>query len=135
MLIVNPLQRITVDDIRKDPWFVKDLPDYLKPPKQEFYNTGVDYKEILRQSNRGDREGRNRDRTHEAKLHDQVVGKLDRIMGYGRDEVHEALVRDSANPIKDAYNLVRENQIIANSCKDPQTRRVETVWTIYILTI
>src|SRR5271156_3653986 len=36
MLQVNPVQRITVQDIRRDPWFEKDLPAYLQPPVEEF---------------------------------------------------------------------------------------------------
>ncbi|KAI9293588.1 Pkinase-domain-containing protein [Neoconidiobolus thromboides FSU 785] len=31
MLVVDPLQRITIQDIRQHPWFLKDLPEYLKP--------------------------------------------------------------------------------------------------------
>ncbi|KYG42881.1 hypothetical protein M433DRAFT_146385 [Acidomyces richmondensis BFW] len=31
MLQVNPINRITVPEIRQDPWFMKDLPDYLQP--------------------------------------------------------------------------------------------------------
>lgn len=32
ILVVNPLQRVTIADIRKHPWFLKDLPEYLALP-------------------------------------------------------------------------------------------------------
>ena len=36
MLDVDPLTRITIPEIRKMPWFLKDLPDYLSIPPNEF---------------------------------------------------------------------------------------------------
>eukprot|EP01103_Thecamoeba_quadrilineata_P013486 TRINITY_DN3766_c0_g1_i1.p1 TRINITY_DN3766_c0_g1~~TRINITY_DN3766_c0_g1_i1.p1 ORF type:complete len:513 (+),score=82.04 TRINITY_DN3766_c0_g1_i1:190-1539(+) len=30
MLVVDPLKRITIDEIREHPWFLKNLPDYLR---------------------------------------------------------------------------------------------------------
>ncbi|EFC44099.1 predicted protein, partial [Naegleria gruberi] len=36
ILVVDPVQRATISDIRKHPWFVKDLPDYLKIPPSNF---------------------------------------------------------------------------------------------------
>lgn len=46
MLVVNPLHRINIEEIRKDPWFKKDLPDYLRPTPEEFFDTGVDYAKL-----------------------------------------------------------------------------------------
>jgi hypothetical protein len=34
MLTVDPTQRITITEIRKNPWFLKDLPEYLLPLPQ-----------------------------------------------------------------------------------------------------
>lgn len=31
MLVVDPLKRITIPEIRQNPWFNTNLPDYLKP--------------------------------------------------------------------------------------------------------
>jgi hypothetical protein len=31
MLVVDPLKRITIQEIRNHPWFSVDLPDYLQP--------------------------------------------------------------------------------------------------------
>ncbi|KAI7552121.1 Pkinase-domain-containing protein, partial [Hortaea werneckii] len=41
MLQVNPVNRITVPEIRQDPWFLKDLAEYLKVADQDF-ESGVD---------------------------------------------------------------------------------------------
>lgn len=36
MLVVDPVKRITIDGIRKHPWFMANLPRYLKvSPMQE----------------------------------------------------------------------------------------------------
>ena len=32
MLVVNPLNRITIHEIMEDEWFKQDMPDYLLPP-------------------------------------------------------------------------------------------------------
>jgi carbon catabolite-derepressing protein kinase len=46
------------------------------------------------------------------KLHETVVTKLGKTMGYAEDDVQEALARDEPSAIKDAYLIVRENQIM-----------------------
>lgn len=121
MLVVNPLQRITVAEIRQDPWFVKDLPEYLRPPKEEFFNTGVDLATIAKnaraQTAGTNQDGRRPPAMHDRGLHESVLGRLGKTMGYATDDVHDALSKKEPNPIKDAYMLVRENQMILNNCK------------------
>jgi carbon catabolite-derepressing protein kinase len=46
------------------------------------------------------------------KLHDTVVTKLGKTMGYAEHDVQEALARDEPSAIKDAYLIVRENQMM-----------------------
>ncbi|KAF2185979.1 Pkinase-domain-containing protein [Zopfia rhizophila CBS 207.26] len=108
MLMVNPVHRITVVEIRQDPWFTKDLPSYLEPPREEFFDTGVDPNKAI--------DPRNLAPSQPAavvqKLHDTVVGKLGKTMGYAKHDVQEALARDEPSAIKDAYLIVRENQIM-----------------------
>ncbi|KAF1809732.1 Pkinase-domain-containing protein [Eremomyces bilateralis CBS 781.70] len=108
MLAVNPVHRITVQEIRKDPWFNTDLSPYLQIPPEEFYNTGVDPNKAI------DPRALASSKQDEAvqKLHDTVVGKLGKTMGYGKDDVQEALAKDEPSAIKDAYLIVRENQIM-----------------------
>jgi carbon catabolite-derepressing protein kinase len=38
-------------------------------------------------------------------------------MGYAKEDVQEALVNDEPSAIKDAYNIVRENEIMRMNCK------------------
>lgn len=108
MLVVNPLHRINIEEIRKDPWFKKDLPDYLRPTPEEFFDTGVDFAKLppLRTIERGPAE------KLEGELHEAVVGKLGKTMGYAEDDVQDALNKQEPSAIKDAYMIVRENQMM-----------------------
>lgn len=108
MLQVNPVNRITVQEIRQDPWFTKNLPEYLKPPVEEFIDTGVDPSKAI------DPRSLAPSKPAEVveKLHNSVIGKLGKTMGYGREDVQQALSTDEPNAIKDAYLIVRENQIM-----------------------
>lgn len=108
MLVVNPLHRINIEGIRKDPWFKKDLPEYLRPTPEEFFDTGVDFAKLppLRAIERGPAE------KLEGELHEAVVGKLGKTMGYAEDDVQDALNKQEPSAIKDAYMIVRENQMM-----------------------
>ncbi|ORY03056.1 hypothetical protein BCR34DRAFT_492670 [Clohesyomyces aquaticus] len=108
MLMVNPVHRITVAEIRQDPWFTKDLPSYLAPPREDFIDTGVDpNKAIDPQALAAGQPA-----AVAVKLHETVVSKLGKTMGYAKHDVEESLARDEASAIKDAYLIVRENQIM-----------------------
>lgn len=108
MLVVNPIQRITIAEIRKHPWFQTNLPEYLQPPKEEFFDTGVDVTKLpqLEELERGP-VGK-----LEGELHDTVVGKVGSIMGYEKDDVQDALAKNEPSDIKDAYKIVRENHVM-----------------------
>ncbi|KAF2682938.1 serine threonine protein kinase-like protein SNF1p [Lentithecium fluviatile CBS 122367] len=108
MLMVNPVHRITVAEIRQDPWFTKDLPSYLVPPPEDFYDTGVDPNKAIDPKNLAP----SQPEAVVQKLHEVVVGKLGKTMGYAKHDVQEALARDEPSAIKDAYLIVRENQIM-----------------------
>ena len=108
MLQTSPVHRITVQEIRQDPWFTKDLPAYLQPPVEEFLDTGVDPSKAIDPSSLAP----NKPPQVQEEIHNSVVGKLGKTMGYGRDDVHQALAVDEPNAIKDAYLIVRENQIM-----------------------
>ncbi|KZF18950.1 Pkinase-domain-containing protein [Xylona heveae TC161] len=108
MLVVNPVHRITVQEIRQDPWFLKDLPDYLKPPVEEFLDTGVDPNKAIDPR----RLAPSQPQSVQERLHQSVIGKLGKTMGYAMDDVQEALGRDEPSAIKDAYLIVRENTIM-----------------------
>jgi carbon catabolite-derepressing protein kinase len=105
MLVVSPMSRMTIGEIRMDPWFTKDLAPYLALPTEEFFNTGVDPNKAL------DIQALTSSQPA-VKLHEAVVGKLGKTMGYAKEDVQDALTRDEPSAIKDAYNIVRENQIM-----------------------
>lgn len=113
MLKVNPVQRITVQEIRQDPWFNEGLADYLKPPVEEFLDTGVDPNKAIdpRKLAPG------KPPAVQEQIHESVIGKLGKTMGYAKDDVQEALGKDEPNAIKDAYLIVRENQIMQTNRK------------------
>jgi len=111
MLMVNPVHRITIGEIRMDPWFTQDIAPYLEPPAQEFFDSGVDPHKAI-------------DPKAIAplapapvvqKLHETVVTKLGKTMGYAEHDVQEALARDEPSAIKDAYLIVRENQMMKSN--------------------
>lgn len=113
MLSVNPVHRITIEDIREDPWFLKDLPAYLALPRQEFFDTGVDPNKAIDPKSLAP----SQPPAVAEKLHEVVVGKLGKTMGYSKHDVQEALAHDEPSAIKDAYLIVRENQIMKENRK------------------
>lgn len=108
MLQVNPVNRITVEEIRQDPWFMKDLPEYLQPPVEDFIDTGVDPNRAIDPFALS----KSKPKPVQEKLHNAVVGKLGKTMGYAPDDVQEALKKDEPSAIKDAYLIVRENTLM-----------------------
>lgn len=93
MLVVNPLNRITVQEIMEDPWFSVGIPAYLLPPELSNNEETVDQSaEVL-------------------EIDDDLVGALGRTMGYEKEQVYEALRGNSREgaEIRDAYRLLRDN--------------------------
>ncbi|KAK0720640.1 kinase-like domain-containing protein [Lasiosphaeris hirsuta] len=111
MLVVNPVQRATIEEIRQDPWFLKDLPAYLHPPAEEFLNTGVDLNKAIKVSDIAPQAPRQ----VQEKLHNEVTEKISKTMGYGKQDVQEALEADEPSAIKDAYMIVRENKLMQDN--------------------
>lgn len=108
MLKVNPVQRATIPEIRQDPWFMKNLPEYLQPPIEPFYNTGIDPDRAIKPSDIAP----NAPPRVQEKLHNEVTEKISKTMGYGRRDVQEALEAEEPSAIKDAYMIVRENKLM-----------------------
>ena len=113
MLQVNPVKRITIEELRRDAWFNEDLEDYLKQPVEEFIDTGVDPNKAIdpRKLAPG------KSPAVQEQLHESVIGKLGKTMGYAKDDVQDALTKNEPNAIKDAYLIVRENQIMQTNRK------------------
>lgn len=108
MLQVHPVNRITIEEIRQDSWFTKDLAEYLQPPVEEFIDTGVDPNKAIDPSQLAP----DKPAVVQEKLHESVVGKLGKTMGYARGDVQDALAKDEPSAIKDAYLIVRENAVM-----------------------
>lgn len=113
MLAVNPIHRATIEEIRVDPWFLKNLAHYLKSPVEEFIDTG----DGPDKTTTANLIAPHSCLTVQEKLHDQVTEKISKTMGYGIKDVQEALTADEPSAIKDAYLIVRENKLMQVSCK------------------
>ena len=111
MLATSPVARITIAEIRQDPWFQKDLADYLQPAAEDFQETGVDPNKAVDPHALA----KGKPIAVQEQLHKNVVGKLGKTMGYAPDDVQEALAKDEPSAIKDAYLIVRENQLMKNN--------------------
>ncbi|RSL60042.1 Sucrose non-fermenting protein kinase 1 [Fusarium duplospermum] len=108
MLVVNPVHRATIEDIRADPWFITDLPVYLQLPVEEFFNTGVDPNKAIQKNDIAP----NAPEKVQERLHNEVTEKISKTMGYGKNDVEEALQASEPSAIKDAYMIVRENKMM-----------------------
>lgn len=53
MLVVSPNLRITIPEIRKHPWFIQDLPDYLAQPPEAFLTAQIDEEALAAVSKMG----------------------------------------------------------------------------------
>ncbi|TPR01104.1 Meiotically up-regulated protein [Aspergillus niger] len=108
MLQVHPVHRLTIPEIRQDPWFLQDLPKYLQPPPEEFIATGVDPNKAI--DPRKLVPGKPLSVQH--KIHQVAISKLERSMGYARDDIEDALKNPEPSAIKDAFFIIMENEMM-----------------------
>ncbi|ODV95272.1 hypothetical protein PACTADRAFT_50017 [Pachysolen tannophilus NRRL Y-2460] len=93
MLVVNPLNRITIHGIMEDEWFKVGFPEYLLP--QDMKTTKLD-------------------------IDNDVINALSFTMGYDRDEIIDSIKAGRSpetNEILDAYELIKENKILVDDLK------------------
>ncbi|KAK4296747.1 hypothetical protein Pmani_030786 [Petrolisthes manimaculis] len=84
MLMVDPMKRATIEDIKKHEWFQKDLPAYLFPPPYDHDNSVIDQETIA-----------------------EVCEKFQ----VESSEVQSAILsEDQHNQLKIAYNLIVDNK-------------------------
>jgi carbon catabolite-derepressing protein kinase len=112
MLQVHPVHRITIPEIRQDPWFTKNLPKYLEPPPEEFIATDVDLSKIDPR-----KVGSGKPVPVQHKIHQIAVSKLERSMGYDREDIEDALRHPEPSAIKDAFSIVVENEMMQTNCE------------------
>ncbi|KAB8075962.1 kinase-like domain-containing protein [Aspergillus leporis] len=108
MLQVHPVHRLTIPEIRQDPWFLQDLPSYLQPPPEEFTATGADPNKAIdpRKIAPG------KPVSVQQKIHQVAIAKLERNMGYGREDIEDALRNPEPSAIKDAFFIIVENEMM-----------------------
>ena len=108
MLIVNPLRRISIQEIMQDEWFKKDIPLYLVPEELRESNDpySSDYASSITASIRSGEEN----------IDEELVTALANTMGYGINEIYESLETETDDQglleIRDAYMLMNENKNI-----------------------
>lgn len=112
MLIVNPLNRISILEIMQHEWFKVDLPEYLIPP------------ELKALENENNTQTSADDGMQE-EVDDELVNALSKTMGYEKDEIYESLDsgqnNSALNEIRDAYNLIKENKSLIKDLKSDKS--------------
>ncbi|KAG0268135.1 Protein kinase [Actinomortierella ambigua] len=88
MLVVDPLKRITIAEIRQNPWFNVNLPEYLKPLPQ---GTSDDLF---------------------CNLQEDIIQELVKKMNFSRETIIQALQERQNNQIKVAYQLVVDHMLM-----------------------
>ncbi|KAL6621483.1 Pkinase-domain-containing protein [Neocallimastix sp. 'constans'] len=93
MLVVDPLKRITIENIRKNKWFNTNLPDYLKPitasPSDLVSN-----------------------------IDENIINELRKKLGYSREQILRGLKSEGENQIKVACALVIDHQRMINKAQN-----------------
>ncbi|KAF9198498.1 Protein kinase [Haplosporangium sp. Z 27] len=86
MLVVDPLKRITIAEIRQNAWFNVGLPEYLKPLPQGITD------DIF------------------CNLQEDIISELMKKMNFSRETIIQALEERQNNQIKVAYQLVVDHR-------------------------
>ncbi|CCE86017.1 Piso0_005661 [Millerozyma farinosa CBS 7064] len=102
MLVVNPLNRITIHEIIEDEWFKQNIEDYLLPP---------DLSKTIH---------------NKIELDEDVVSALEATMGYDQDEIvnvinqsnEQSAPQHQSNEVLDAYMLIKDNRSLIRDLKN-----------------
>lgn len=118
MLVVDPVKRITVAEIRQLPWFQQNLPVYLQPlpPTPAAETSGFDFGGMS--SNNSESENVKEVEIDQRGiapdigiLEDEIMTELaDKMAGFSIDELKERLLEPEENQVKVAYHLVRDHK-------------------------
>ncbi|KAF7732742.1 Protein kinase [Apophysomyces ossiformis] len=92
MLVVDPMKRITIQEIRQNPWFNTNLPDYLRPlpTTQDDSCQPID---------------------------DSIVTELCKKMNYPKEVIYKSLKEKDNNQFKVAYQLVVDHKRLLQDSK------------------
>ncbi|EGW32031.1 uncharacterized protein SPAPADRAFT_61130 [Spathaspora passalidarum NRRL Y-27907] len=110
MLVVNPLNRITIHEIMEDEWFKQDIADYLLPPDLS------------------------KNKHKKIDIDEDVIKALSMTMGYDRDEIINVIERcnksnapqQQSNEILDAYLLMKENHSLVKDLKQSKQDKIDS---------
>lgn len=110
MLVVNPLNRITIHEIIEDEWFKQNIEEYLLPPDL----SKTKHKKI--------------------EVDEDVITALQSTMGYDRDEIVNVINKcnqhnspqQQSNEIIDAYLLMKENRSLVKDLKNSKLNNMDT---------
>ncbi|PGG96908.1 CAMK/CAMKL/AMPK protein kinase [Blastomyces parvus] len=108
MLQVHPVHRITIPEIRQDPWFLKNLPKYLQPPAEQWASSGanpngpIDPRKIAP----------GRPLAVQEKIQQKAITKLEQRMGVDREDINDALKKPEPSAIKDAFFIMVDNEMM-----------------------
>lgn len=100
MLVVNPLNRITIHEIMEDDWFKQGMAEYLLPP------------DLSKSKNK-------------IEIDEDVISALTMAMGYDRDQIianidkwnKTSQSQQQSNEILDSYLLMKENSPLVKDLK------------------
>ncbi|KAJ9101974.1 hypothetical protein QFC20_005123 [Naganishia adeliensis] len=124
MLVVDPVKRITIPQIRELPWFQENLPQYLQPlPATPLLERPGELNNLLDVPTGpgGCVDDETQQKIAEAKglewtkdlgiIEPQIVDELcEKMAGFSRADVWDALKKEKDNQIKVAYQLVRDHK-------------------------
>ncbi len=127
MLNIDPVQRLTIPEIRQHLWFSTNLDEYLKQPIEEYVDTGADPNKAIDPQTLAPV----KQPVFQAQLHDSVVEKLEQRMELDKRDIQEALGTDGPNAIKDAYLIMRESQaLMPSNCEWDSSCVYLRFWTL-----
>lgn len=119
MLVVDPVKRITISEIRQLPWFQKDLPKYLQPlpptpaAETDGFNFGMTT-ETKGESEKREESKDQRDRefiSGVGYIEPEIVAELtEKMIGFDTEKVRQQLLEPGENQVKVAYQLVRDHK-------------------------
>nr|CCA17060.1 SNF1related protein kinase catalytic subunit alpha p [Albugo laibachii Nc14] len=104
MLVVDPMKRITIPEIRQHPWFQMDLPPYLRTPPEMIENESV-------------------------KIDQEVVNQCLQLdfPGITRDKLIQVIRNQESSPFRVVYDLTLDHKnakIRINELRDVRNREI-----------
>ncbi|UZJ57030.1 hypothetical protein CBS101457_006350 [Exobasidium rhododendri] len=136
MLIVDPVKRITVAEIRQTAWFQKNLPAYLQPlpPTPAAEPSGFNFgMSAAKGSDAGEKKGeegagKDEDLAPDIGVIDEdILAELgERMVGFTLQELRERLLEpEEENQVKVAYHLVRDHRRMLDMAQLDQNKDME----------